>query len=85
MTPFLVNYRAPQFRYVYFQKLSLVTLSSLLSIPSAVCTFLPLVLEAEIRFEATFEDMQAKLEDIQKALGRTNFTAIDTCLRQKKS
>ncbi|KAL1469984.1 hypothetical protein MTO96_004604 [Rhipicephalus appendiculatus] len=44
-----------------------------------------LALEAEARFEATFSDMEAKLRDIRKTLGRTIFIEIHEYLRPKKA
>ncbi|XP_072140167.1 uncharacterized protein [Dermacentor andersoni] len=44
-----------------------------------------LALEAELRFEASFEDMLAKLLHVRKMLGRTSFIEIDEYLRPKKA
>ncbi|XP_070385032.1 uncharacterized protein [Dermacentor albipictus] len=44
-----------------------------------------LALEAELRFEASFEDMLAKLQHICKMLGRKSFIEIDEYLRPKKA
>ncbi|XP_054933915.2 uncharacterized protein [Dermacentor andersoni] len=44
-----------------------------------------LALEAELRFEASFEDMLAKLQHVRNKLGRTSFIEIDEYLRPKKA
>ncbi|KAH6922339.1 hypothetical protein HPB50_013331 [Hyalomma asiaticum] len=39
-----------------------------------------LALESEVRFEANFGGMEAKLQDIRNTLGRTSFIEIDAYL-----